>query len=213
MAIIVMSMAMLTSCFTPRKAELRRCGKADRLLAKAAMLCPDALQRDSATLHLRGDSAALPVAYAMLDSAAVDSLLAACAELHQALMQDAAPARPLDAAPLAMPPDPAPPARTPSVQQAVQRVQQAVCRWESTTDTVNGWVITVHNGELRPLITVEQLPRTVKAPCPPVVTRPPCPTLLDQLMDASLWLLAWALVALAALYLFLRFVKPLLPRR
>lgn len=208
MAIIAMSVAMLmTSCFTPRKAEQRRCGKADRLMARAAWLCPDVLLLDSARVQLPADSATWRMAWA--DSVDHGALMSACDSLRAAL--DAL----KQTHPGEAPQESGSPAHLqPRVQHAVQAVQRTACQWRAFTDTINGLVVGVRPAaDGTPLLTVEQLARTVHAPCPPAVQRPPCPGPLDQLVDraeeAGWKLLLWAALALAAFYLFRRFVAPL----
>lgn len=212
MAILLMSMAAFsTSCFTPRKAELRRCGKADRLLARAVWLCPDVLVRDSATLLV--PAARDHVALHYKDSLDTDSLLAACEQLRAALQYR------LDAAhaprPKFEPSGTAPAAHraTPQMADAVQAIRKQACQWESFTDTVLGMVIEVHNVDGTPMLFVEQLARTVKAPCPPVAQRPPCPTLSDSLRSMGNGLLAIIAALLLMAYLAMRFIVPLFRRR
>lgn len=207
-AITAMSVAMLmTSCFTPRKAEQRRCGKADRLMAKAAWLCPDVLLRDSARLQLPADSATWRLAWN--DSVDHAGLLNACDSLRaalEALKLESSQSDHQDLVPNAH--------LHPRVRQAVQSVQRNACKWRAFSDTINGVVVSVRPAaDGTPLLTVEQLARTVKAPCPPAPQRPPCPGPLDQLMDraeeAGWKLLLWAILACVVFYLFRRFVSPL----
>lgn len=216
MPFIAMCMAlMFTSCFTPRKAELRRCGKADRMISKAVWLCPDVLSRDSATAYMPGDSVTVALSYR--DSVEVDSILAACAQLRDALAAELELARigrpaprPKYEAPGAAPLRDAP---APSVNQAVAQLRKHSCEWEPFTLVQGRLTIHVKNADGVPLLTVEEAPAEVRVPCPPAIQRPPCPTLLDRLQEAGWVLLCWLALVALLLFLFLHYVLPLFPKR
>ena len=195
-AILLVSVALLASCAQPRKAAQRRCSKADRHIAKAVWLCPDALARDSATVQLPPTSTELRLA--LVDSVTMDSVLAACNRIRMALEAELEHTKDSSN-------------NTPgvaSVPAAVRVLQRTVCLWETLTDTVNGMVITVRrSADGSPLLGVELLARTVKAPCPPAITRPPCPGLLDQLRSMGTSIVWIVLSAIASLYLLKRMVS------
>lgn len=214
MPFIAMCMAlMFTSCFTPRKAELRRCGKADRLISKAVWLCPDVLSRDSATAYMPGDSVTVALSYR--DSVEVDSILAACAQLRDALSAELERARMPAPRPKYEPPGAAPArvAPSPGVNKAVAQVRAKACEWEPFTEVHGNMTIHLRPGPNGPLVTVVEAPQEVRVPCPPAIQRPPCPTLMDRLQEAGWILLGWLALAALLLFLFLHYVLPLFPKR
>lgn len=159
MPIIILCMAILSACATPRKA----CRKADRLIARAVWKCPDVLQRDSATITIpaRRDTVA-----AQPPSPDLDSLLAACQALNAAL----AAAR-LHATEDAGIRSAIRPAAFTTIPQAVQRVQQVACDWEGFTERVGRALITVKNVNGTPVLVVDDPGEVLKVPCPPVVNK------------------------------------------
>lgn len=154
---------MVVACSTPRKA----CRKAERHMARAAWLCPSALQVDTATVLVPGDTAtAPPMAYEPID---VDSLEAACAELARTLMAERekyegllagnAPEKPL-------------PVNTEAVQRAASGVRRVACRWEPWEYDHALFHLRALGGDT-PGILVEVKEQKVKSPCPPALSLKP----------------------------------------
>lgn len=157
--ILIMCVALLAACNTPRKA----CRKADRLIGRAVWLCPDVLSRDSATVVTKPDSAKFQAEAGLVD---VDSLLAACAALNSALMasQNAIqPREPVSITPLSI--------RNSKVIRAVASIQHAACDWQPFTDHFGRITVEVKNLGGTPLLTVIDPGETTKVPCPPTVNK------------------------------------------
>ncbi len=157
--ILIMCVALLAACSSPRKA----CRKADRHITRAIWLCPDVLQRDSATatFFLPGDSSAGTIGYTQWH---LDSLLAACAELAAVRTVDTLPAQVVYIK------------SEPVKTKAVQRFRTKVCRPDPVhvdvdSHSIRIWMDTT-TGELRYLLTIWPVVQEQKVPCPPAVDRP-----------------------------------------
>lgn len=157
--ILLMCVAFLSACSTPRKA----CRKADRLIARAVWKCPEVLKHDSATAVIPPSSAILAPEPATID---LDSLLTACAALNAALMAEQAAAPRPKFVPAGTKPN-----TSLGVHTAVRAIQSAASPWDSFTQQVGRITVTVKNFHGTPLISVEDPGTTVRVPCPPVVSR------------------------------------------
>ena len=163
--ILIMCVAFLAACNTPRKA----CRKADRLIARAVWKCPDVLKQDSATVITKPDTATFRAQPAEV---ATDSLLEACRQLNMGLMVATwDPPQPKSGEPGRAAPAQVPSTRKPSVSPAVKRVQASACAWKPFTEVFGRIVIEVKNQGGEPLLVVTDPGNTMKVPCPPVVSK------------------------------------------
>lgn len=163
---------VLVACSGPRKASERACLKADRHMAKAAWLCPKVLEADTTartvTVELPGDT--LQVAPKLAHSLDVDSILAACDQLREALaaertLRELAPPSGGQPTPVV--------SRPPAVPRALSTLQDRACQWEPFEVNHELAVLRLRPGsDGRPLITVEVKPRVATGECPP------CPPVL-----------------------------------
>jgi hypothetical protein len=194
---------MITACSQPRKAAERRCLRADRHQARAVWLCPDMLTRDSATVTvtLPPDSSK---AWNPWADPVVDSLLNACADLALATIhKNDSLTRLLMASGAQVSAEKGSAKGSGSYaaagQQAQARLRAQLCQFDPIESVTGLCHVRVRWGEHGPLLTVEQRPfnQTQRAPCPPQLTRPPCPTCAGV---ASWWRTA-ALLLLALLLL------------
>lgn len=155
--ILIMCVAFLAACNTPRKA----CRKAERLIARAVWKCPEVLAHDSATVTIRPDSATFQAQPPQVD---LDSLLAACAELNAALLAERTAPRPKLAT--------ANPAPRQQVTKAVANIQRSACDWPSFVERFGNITVEVKNQGGIPLLVLTDPGETFKVPCPPMVNRP-----------------------------------------
>lgn len=195
--------ALIAACSSPRKASERACRKADKHLARAVWLCPDALKHDSATVtfSLPGDSADVTVPFT---DPLVDSLLLACQQYAEAVATDRALLeRTLDNDSLTI-------AQLELRVAALQRanatasVRRSACAFTAFEQTIGLCTVRVRPGPQGPMLTVVQAPldTAVTAPCPPQVTRPPCPSCPDGV--ATWWRTAAILLFLILILSHLR---------
>jgi uncharacterized membrane protein YdbT with pleckstrin-like domain len=152
--LLLTALLLLTACGGPRKA----CRKAERHVAKAAMLCPELMRNADQVVELPGDSVVLPpVEYAAVD---VDSLMAACEQLAEAMRNE----RDLFAHQLMMMPGkPLLP-----VKQAVGKLRATACKYQPFTYDHELFTITASGGST-PNVEVSVKPRKASVPCPPQV--------------------------------------------
>ena len=163
MPILIMCMALLAACSSPRKA----CRKADRHISRAVWLCPDVLQRDSVRVQVvvPGDSAIGELSYSQHE---VDSLLAACAELERSHGHD------IDVVTLPVP-----------ERVIVERFRSRVCAVAPVLDSTNTYRLRIWvdaTGALQYRLTVFPLVVDLTEPCPPAVDRP-----ADQPWAITVW--------------------------
>lgn len=173
------------------------CERADRRIGRAIALCPKRLQADTATVQLPGDSATLSApAYAHLD---VDSLLAACAQLADALAAE----RDLYAAMMQKPPAPGAPVEhyTAPVRRAAAAVRAQACRYEPFTYEHELFTVIGRGGEA-PNLQVQVKDRRVATPCPPKVE-------MVRREGVATWYRTffWVLVATVVAYILGRFAR------
>jgi hypothetical protein len=181
----------------------RRCNRADRHLARAVWLCPDILTRDSAqvTISMAPDSAASTTAWR---TPQVDSLLNACADFALSVVQrnDSLQALLLAGGRQALPSTKAsaldPGAPGAAGQRAQERLREQLCWFDAFESETELCFARVRPGKDGPLLTLEQksFSRTASAPCPPQLTRPPCPTCPD---GVATWWRTVALILMGAL--------------
>lgn len=179
---------LTTACGGPRKA----CRKAERHIARAVYMCPEVLEarvrRDTVTITLPG---AVDSGSAALDSVNVDSLMAACAQLAEALAAE----RDLYAAAVAQRPT-----------EVVRTIQRQLCQFATITvaDTNLLLKIWAEDGQVRYWYNV--LPQQVQVPvvtqetvvnpgnnCPPPGVAPWYRTFFWLLMALLLISFLWAI--------------------
>lgn len=166
---LLMALMVLSACAQPRKA----CRRAEKHIAKAIYLCPEALHPDTttrtATLQVPAESLMSELRWSQAD---MDSVLAACDQVREALDQE----RALYIAGVTTRSDKKSTpmtATTPRAASAVAALRRQACQFEPFTLQNDRVKVTVRPGTDRPLITLEAKPwqQVVKCPpCPPQVT-------------------------------------------
>jgi hypothetical protein len=156
---------LATACSSPRKASERAKAKAQKHLALAMVLDPSIMRPTDQEVELPGDSATLPPApYADAD---VDSILAACAQLAEALRNErdlfAHQLMRMPSQPVVTPPPPAPSAAR---KQAVENLRNAACSYKPWSYDHELFVVTASGGST-PKVEVRLKPRKASVPCPP----------------------------------------------
>ncbi|MCB0790875.1 MAG: hypothetical protein KDB97_03840, partial [Flavobacteriales bacterium] len=148
-----------SSCSTPRKA----CRRAQRHIARAVWLCPEALQADTTTrtitVQLPADTITRTFGWSDAD---VDSILAGCAQLREALQAER------DLAVLS--------GEHKGSGPPVQAIRRAACAFQPFTLENDRVKVTIRQGQDRPLVTLEAKAwhQTMECPpCPPRVAQGP----------------------------------------
>lgn len=159
-AAIILFCTVLSAC-TP-------CHRAARLAKRAAMLCPEMVARDTVHVTMPGDTVHTPsLEYAQAD---VDSILAACTQLAEALATE----RDLYAQLFHQPPDhqeqprTVAPVATPPWAAALMHLRGLACRYEPFSYE-NDRVRVYSMGGDTPGVTIEIKPVAVDAACPPAI--------------------------------------------
>lgn len=185
--ILIMCVALITACSSPRKA----CRKADRYIARAVWLCPDVLGRDSVTVITPPDSATFQAERPKAD---VDSLLAVCRTLNAALMaaRKDFPVTTREQAPH----------NQPTVAHAVAQLQRAACDWKPFTEHFGRISIEVRNQGGTPLLILTDPGEVRKVPCPPTVNKTVI-TGVAEWYRTFFWFVVGGAVLLFAFLLFL----------
>lgn len=195
-------------CSQPRKAADRRAARASAILARAeiraARLCPACIFRD--TVHLMADTAEAPLLFS--DSVNVDSLLAVCRQLQEAVSSE----RDLFAHELMK-------ARQrvaelpPATRLATTHLRNMVTTFEPVVYDSEVVHVTVRSGENAPLLTVVEKGRALL--CPPHVGKP---VIVEREVKVGVapWyrVFTWMILAsvlLVALYVVLQVRRALLP--
>lgn len=152
-------------CSQSRKAADRRAVRAAGILARAelraARLCPDGVFRD--TVRTVADTAMVPLRFS--DRLQVDSLLADCDQLREALTAE----RALYAAQLGGA-DQRVVELPRATKHAVERIRTQLASFEPLVYDSKAVRVTVRHGDAGPLLQVEE--KSMALPCPPHVGKP-----------------------------------------
>jgi hypothetical protein len=162
---LLVAVLLATACSSPRKASERAKAKAQKHLALAMVLDPSIMRPNDQEVELPGDSATLPPAeYADAD---VDSILAACAQLAEALRNErdlfAHQLMRMPAHPVVPTPPPAPSAAR---KQAVDNLRKTACSYKPFTYDHELFLVTASGGST-PKTEVRLKPRKASVPGPP----------------------------------------------
>ena len=178
---------LLVACGSPRKA----CRKAERHIAKAAMMCPELMRSADQGVVIPGDSVAVEQTYGQAD---IDSIMAGCDQLREALKSEQDLSVVIFNHYL----------RRPRVEQAVAQVRRSACRYKPFRYEHELFTLNMKGGET-PGIEVIVPQRKVVVPCPPQVElRPVVHTGVARWYRGAFWLLV--VFSLLLIYIILRTV-------
>lgn len=162
---VLICLIAVSACGTPRKA----CRKAQKHIAKAVWLCPEALRADtsgrSVSVQLPGDTITDTLRWSDAD---VHAIMADCDQLREALASE----RDLYATVLINNERQVAQAKS-DRNDALSKLRTSTCRFEPFTVSTGRTTVRIRPGSGVPLVTIEEHPvsRTVNCPpCPPQVT-------------------------------------------
>lgn len=196
-------LVLVTGCSPPRKAVDRRAYRANRVLVKAelkaARICPECVFRD--TVVTVADTATAPLLFS--DSMNVDSLLADCEQLREAMAAE----RELYLHVLAtgdrgqVKVEQLPPA----TRKATTAIRARSCTFDTLVYESSAVRVTVRPGPDAPLLSVVEKPQRI--PCPPHVGKP---VVVEKVVGVAPWyrVFTWIVLGIMILsFLFLLVVS------